>query len=298
MIDKIELFNKEIKLRTHYCNLFDKPGIDIIDPYINIYVITENCNANCSFCTYKNNGRKWNGEKYKEIIEHILSKIEINKIGVSGGEPTLNWDIFTEITNLSKELSPISELSLNTNGFNLEKLFSNEIYKKYDYIQISRHHYDDRINDEIFKCKTPSSEYIKSISLIQTHPHQIQFRCNLIKGYIDSIDEVFKFLDWSNHVEINDIGLVSLMPVNDFSRDNFIYFNINDLVGDNFFLTKKWARYEGGCECFNYVYLPENDFRRHIRVYHKNMFNPSGIIETLTFDGENLRSGFNGEIIY
>ena len=111
---------------------------------------------------------------------------------------------------------------------------------------------------------------IKSISEIQTHEHQVQFRCNLIKGFIDSKDEVFKFLDWSNEVGINDIGLVSLMPINDYSKDNFIYFHIKELIGDKFSLTKKQERYGGGCECFNYIYLPENNFRRPLRVYHKN----------------------------
>lgn len=56
-----------------------------------------------------------------------------------------------------------------------------------------------------------------SPSSIQTHPHQIQFRCNLINGYIDSRDEVFKYLDWANELGINDVGLVSLMPVNDYA---------------------------------------------------------------------------------
>ncbi len=112
---------------------------------------------------------------------------------------------------------------------------------------------------------------------LQTHPHQLQFRCNLIKNYIDSKEEVFKFLNWANDVGMNDIGLVSLMPVNEYSKENFIYFHIKDLIGDNFFLTKKWERTGGGCECFNYIYTPEENFRRPIKVYHKNTFMPSTI---------------------
>ncbi len=34
-----------------------------------------------------------------------------------------------------------------------------------------------------------------------------------------------------------------------------------------------------------------------IRVYHKNTFKPHNITETLVFDGENLRIGFDGDII-
>lgn len=299
MLEKIELFGTEIKLRTHNCSLFGDEGAPIEEPYINFYVRTKFCNAKCEFCTYHSDASKWNGKKYREVLEHITSRINIRKIAVSGGEPTLYWDNFLEIANVGVEFAPDCELSLNTDGFRWQKLFDDPISKRFDYIQLSRHHYDDKINDEIFKCKTPSSEEIKAISELQTHPHQVQFRCNLIKNYIDSKEEIFKFLDWTNSVGINDVGLVSLMPINDYSKENYIYFHIKELIGDNFFLTKSWKRQGGGCECFNYVYMPpEDSFRRPMKVYHKNTFAPSEIQETIVFDGQNVRLGFDGPIIY
>lgn len=298
MIETINLFGTEIKLKTHNCNLFDNVGIEVEEPNINFYVRTKHCNASCSFCTFSEDASKWNGKKYKEVLKHITSKIKIRKIGVSGGEPMLNWDNFLEISNLSKEISPDSELSLNTNGYKMDRFFSHPIYKEYDFIQLSRHHYNDIINDKIFKCKLPTSDEIKTYSEIQTHKDQLQFRCNLIKGHIDNKEEIFKFLEWSNLVGVNDIGIVSLMPVNDYSKKNFIYFKINELIGSDFILSKKWDRIGGCCECFNYIYLPENNYRRPIRVYHKNTYKPSEILETIVFDGENVRVGFGGKIIY
>jgi hypothetical protein len=89
------------------------------------------------------------------------------------------------------------------------------------------------------------------------------------------------------------------MPINDFSKENYIYFHIRELIGDNFYLTKSWKRMEGGCECFNYIYMPpEDQFRRPIKVYHKNTFTPTDIQETIVFDGQNVRLGFEGPIIY
>ncbi len=89
------------------------------------------------------------------------------------------------------------------------------------------------------------------------------------------------------------------MPINEWSKEKFIYFHIKELIGDNFMLTKKWERYGGGCECFNYVFLPDEEtFRNPIKVYHKNTFKPSDIKETIVFDGENVRLGFDGEIIF
>lgn len=302
MIDKIELFGHEIKLRTHSCHLFGDAAQEIEEPSINLYVRTKFCNAKCEFCTYADDASKYNESKFIEVLEEISSKVKIRKIAVSGGEPTLYWDNFKSITTLSRKYAPDAELSMNTDGLRWLQLFNDPIYKEYDYIQLSRHHYDDAINDEIFKCKTPTKEDIKSVVDLQIHPHQIQFRCNLIKGYVDSKEEVFKFLDWTNELGVNDVGLVSLMPVNDYSKDKFIYFHIKELIGDNFILSKEWKRYGGGCECFNYVYLPEDNFRQPMKVYHKNTFKPSELtsagIDTLVFDGQNLRIGFDGQILY
>lgn len=290
----IKVFNKEIEVTTKNCKFFGEESKS--EPRINLYVVTKNCNANCQFCTYKNYANNWNGKKYKEILQNLSDKIRINKIGVSGGEPTLNWDNFLEITDISKEISPKSELSLNTNGFNLNKLFNEEVYKKYDYINLSRHHYSDSINNEIFRCESTKSEELKEFAKKQTHPHHLQFRCNLINGFIDNKEEIFKFIDWSNSIGVYYIGLISLMPVNDYCKDNFIKLRIDELKNSNFFLTKKFEFCKGGCECFNWIYIPEN-FKVPVHVYHKNTFKPELQTQILTYDGEFLRSGFGGEII-
>ena len=75
-------------------------------------------------------------------------KIKIRKIAVSGGEPTLYWDNFLEIATVGKEFAPDCELSMNTDGFRWRQLMEDPIAKQFDYIQLSRHHYDDKLNDE------------------------------------------------------------------------------------------------------------------------------------------------------
>jgi MoaA/NifB/PqqE/SkfB family radical SAM enzyme len=298
-MDSIKLFGTEVKIKTHHCSFFGKESEEVEIPYVNLYLRTKNCNARCSFCNYHSDASKWNEKRYIEVLKEVSSNIKIRKIAISGGEPTLYWDNFIAMSKIGQEYAPDAELSLNTDGLRWERLFSDPIYKDFDYIQLSRHHYDDKINDEIFHTKTPSSEMIREVAKIQTFDHQIQFRCNLIKGYIDNKVEVFKYLDWMNSLGINDVGLVSLMPINDYSKDNFIYFHIRELIGENFMLTKKHERHGGGCECFNYVYMPsEETFRRPLKVYHKNTFAPNDIQETLVFDGYNVRLGFEGPIIY
>ena len=154
MIDKIELFGKQIELKTHNCHLFDQEAQPVEEPYINFYIRTKFCNAKCAFCTYADDASKYSAKKLQEVFEEISPKIKIRKVAISGGEPTLYWDNFVNIVELSKKYAPDAELSMNTDGFRWKQLFEDPIYKEFDYIQLSRHHYDDAINDEIFKCKT------------------------------------------------------------------------------------------------------------------------------------------------
>jgi molybdenum cofactor biosynthesis enzyme MoaA len=293
-MNNIKIFNKEINLKSHYCSLFGETPDKIEIPYINLYVKLNQCNAKCPFCIYQD-GNQFNQQKFIQILTELKQKIIIQKIAITGGEPTLNWDQFKSVINISKEISPKSELTLNTNGTNWDKLFD-ETYKVFDYIHLSRHHYNDSINNKIFGITTPSSIEIKNSP--KSHNHQIHLKCVLMKDYIDNEKKLFKYLDWSNLVEINDVGLNTLMPVNEFSNRNLVKLDDRKLIGKNFTVSKKFERCGEGCECYNYIYLPENEFRNPIRVYHKNTYNPTQITETLVFDGENLTTGFGGEIIY
>jgi len=295
MIEKVEIFGREIPLRTHQCSLFGAEPNPVNDPYVNLYVRTKFCNAKCQFCTFADTASKFNEKKYIEVLNELKSKISVRKIAFTGGEPTLYWEQFKSMVEIASEIIPDATFSMNTDGLRLKRLFEDPIYKKMDNIHISRHHYNDDINNQIFKTKTPNTEELKWAQSLSTNPYQLQISCNLIKGYIDSVDEVFNMLEWVNEVEINNVGLVSLMPVNQYSREHFINFNVKDLISERFNVTREWA-YKNACQCTNYVYFPENA-RQPMRVYHKNTYAPFDINETIIFDGEYVKLGFDGEII-
>ena len=294
-MNKIELFGREIPLRTHYCHIFGKQNREVDEPYVNLYVRSKFCNSKCKFCTFVEDASNYNEKKFIEVLKEITSKIKIRKIAFTGGEPTLFWDKFINAVTIAKKISPKSNLSMNTDGFRLEKLFNDPISKWFQNIHISRHHYDDRLNNDVFGTDCPTSDEIKWAQSTTINKFQIQLSCNLIKGYIDEKEKMYQYLEWVNSLEINSVGFVSLMPVNKYSMDNYIGYNMHDLVNERFNVTKEWT-YKELCECTNYIYIPEN-LREMIRVYHKNTYNPFDINETLVFDGENIKLGFDGEII-
>lgn len=220
----------------------------------------------------------------------------MKKFAFTGGEPTLNYNQFRKTILLTREHHPDSCFVLNSNGLNLTKIKDDiEIYNELDSISLSRHHYLDEVNNEILGFKSISSEEIKEIQSNNRNKSFINLSCNLTKGYIDSKEEVYKYLEYANSIGIQWLGLVSLMPINDYCKENLIDFNALDLVSDRFNLTKVWS-YENYCRCNNYVYIPEK-LDNVIRVYYKYTYNPYDININLVFDGENLTTGFTNNII-
>lgn len=98
--------------------------------------------------------------KQRDRIGNILGRIQI-----TGGEPTLAENL-NEVVNCIRQYFPDRFIGINSNGYNLCKL-----------IEVS--------NEESLK------EFISTVGEDKVH-----FSCNLIKGYIDSLSEIEKYITW------------------------------------------------------------------------------------------------------
>ena len=180
---------------------------------------------------------------------------------------------------------------INTNGYKLNSLIP--YLNLIDSIALSRHHYDDKINNEIFKIiDTPTTTDIINFP----NKTKLHLSCNLMKKYIGTSDEVVNYLEWASKSGCSDVGFVSLMKVNDYCEENFVDFkslNFEDI--DNVFITKNW-NYKNLCRCRNYNYISTN--ANIIDVYSRYYVNLQYNGSSLVFDCEYLICGFNGDIIY
>lgn len=99
------------------------------------YHIGHNCNLRCEYCridkeNYNNND--YSNILFEEIKNAISKKIKIEKILITGGEPTLYHDYVIKILkNISKYNLP--KISITSNGTNIDKLIE---YSKYDNVHI------------------------------------------------------------------------------------------------------------------------------------------------------------------
>ena len=256
------------------------------------------CNAKCKFCEYANTADKsFDIDKYLNNLKYIQSKIVIRKINFTGGEPTLDFDKFRDIfIATDNTIDKRTEITINTNGIHIEDIVNDDIISnRVNNISLSRHHYEDNINNEIFGTPTPSKEKIKSLQSKMKNKDVLNLSCNLMNGYIDNRQKVYDYLDHALNIGIKIVGFVSLMPVNEFCIDNFINFNKLGLKSDKFLMTKAF-RHSDACKCNNYVYFSD-DADDYVRVYYKNTYKPDKVLPVLVFDGKHFTVGYNGDVI-
>lgn len=290
----MEIFGTEISLKEFFCQRDDCELCKIENPYVNIYVnLTNACNAECRFCCNENNRMNitpFDYGKFVDVINEISSKVKIRKLSFTGGEPTIPFGMLEKCLRFVKEKDAETFVTVNTNGTNLEKL--GELHKYIDSIALSRHHYDDKKNAEIFQTEdVPDTERIRNFK----HKEILHFSCNLMKSYIGTAEEAIKYLDYAASVGCFDIGFVSLMPTNEYCEEEFVDFNSLEFDKQkDVFITKNW-RLEDKCRCRNYIYITQN--ADIVEVYARYYVKPNYSSGTLVFDGKNLKKGFNGDII-
>ena len=292
----MELFGKQVLIKTHNCSLNGSEPTEKDREEIALYVKFKGCNAKCSFCEYMDDASSFNLEKYRDVLEHLKSKIWIHKINLTGGEPTTNWPLFKEVLNITRNVFPGVYLVLNTNGYRLEKAFEERaVASSISNISLSRHHYLDRINEHILGTPAPSTKLIKKINK-KADKWSFHVTCNLIDGYIDSPSKVYEYLEWASQLNLPTASFVSLMPINDYCVDKFIDFNSLELENQRFIRYKDWS-YDDKCSCANWMYLPVKS-QNIVKVYSKNTCKPMEITTSLVFDGQNVKTGFSDNIIF
>ncbi len=192
-------------------------------PYIRLS-ITDVCNFKCGYCLPngyqidKSDNRKFlHLDEVRRLVK-ALSQLGVNKIRLTGGEPTIRKDFF-DIIKTIKENSGIKKTVITTNGYHLDKIAHKIKESGLNGINISI----DSLNRETFKKVTNHDrldEILKGIKVLQNlNFKNIKINAVLLKGINDSEDD---FDRWSRFLEKNviDFRYIELMQ----TGDNFDYF--------------------------------------------------------------------------
>jgi pyruvate-formate lyase-activating enzyme len=287
----MKIFDKNINIKQFHCRLNNLPLLESPE-YINLYIQFKGCNAKCAFCEWKDSANDFDFAKFETMLTHLVeNKIQVNKVSFSGGEPTLNYKRFIKTFELVKEKLPQAFKVVNTNGFNLPQLIADGYSDQFDSIAISRHHTEDKLNDEIFGCSTPDTEFLKSIE----NKKNLHFSCVLIKDYIDTTKKIKDYLEYAAEVGVTDIGFVNLMKCNNFAKDHYVELSVEQTKG--IYKTKDWLSPDSSCSCSNFLYTAKNF--KVLSIYNRR---PTGMASTennyMVWEGKSLKNGFSNEIIF
>lgn len=213
---EISIFSEELdyyRTNNRYPVVLFGKNITNIYKNINVQVVvSKRCNFKCGFCI-ENDGT--NG-KAKEICPSVLFEDVICQytshgifpnVSITGGEPTLFTDRLEKIFSVCHKYG-LKKVNINTNGEGLDKIEHIDGFN----VNLSRHHYDDQKSKDIF-----GKPFKKKII-----PNRTSAQCVLMKGYIETVDDMKKYMDHYSSEGITGFsfrGLTELDSSKDYSNE-------------------------------------------------------------------------------
>jgi molybdenum cofactor biosynthesis enzyme MoaA len=288
----IKVFNSTLNVRDFDC-ISKKP----IKPHVNLYIkLTNRCNLNCPFCEYhgKDSDEKFDKYKLYYILNELKDTIEIRKVSITGGEPSLKLKDLVETLEMVKRFNKDIFTVVSTNGSELNELV--KIKELIDSVSISCHiHIEDHFSTLTGSNRIPFVPAKLKQFMGYVGVNKVHLTCNLIKGYIDSPKAIDDYLEFYSDVGVLDFGFVSLMPANQFCKDHLV--KLSDINFDSIDGVIKTKSGSNGniCSCSNY--LKSTKSGNIIKFYIRHLLSPSCSESTLVFEGNELRASFGGPII-
>ncbi len=155
-----------------------------------------NCNNDCLFCHSHN--RKINNKKEFDF-EKLSKKITLAKsLGVdcvvfSGGEPTINENIFLALKEVKKNKMNSGFVS-NGRSFSDKSFLDNAISLNSIYFYISLHSHKKSIHETITRSSNSWVEAVQGISNIVDCNKELTVNCVVLKDNVEELIDFSKFL--------------------------------------------------------------------------------------------------------
>lgn len=253
----IELFGQQLAVKDYICSSDKNVNIEA-QPSLRLYVkVTDSCNANCLFCA-NGNAKDFGNLDFKKlefVIRYLLEKHILHGISITGGEPMINPSKLNDLINMIWNIDPSIEVAISTNGLNIREFASFDQVNKLESIHVSRHHYSDEKNNEIFKAKMATAEDIMYLQSRLIDKKIININTMIMKSGINNLEEIKKNLNFVGDLDVYKNGFVSLMKNNAYSSENYINYNeIFNNLDNNFIIAHRFYNKEY-CECVDGMYL-------------------------------------------
>lgn len=202
------------------------------------------CNANCPFCIEKDSCRnnEVSTNDYIQKLDKSIKELHLNgiepSITITGGEPCLVKDkLLKTLNTISK--NNVSKFNLNTNGILLTQDILIKIKEtKMPHLNISLHHYDLEKNKAFFGGKSISIDQLKlikdTLGCTYNDSTRVRIQCVMMKGGIDSVEEVVKFIEFIKELGFDNVAFRGLSKLKEVGNDLDLHNYCEDKAVDTF----------------------------------------------------------------
>jgi cyclic pyranopterin phosphate synthase len=153
------------------------------------------CNCRCRFCFSKSSLSTLEGDftGYEDLPRYLAfarARGASRLVVTGGGEPLLRKERVLDILWEGRKL--FGELALFSNAAHLDESCAEALAQAgLSYLCYSRHHYDDAVNRQLMGDNAPALDRVLRAAAGLT----VRATCVMAGGYIDSRDEVFRYID-------------------------------------------------------------------------------------------------------
>ena len=187
-----------------------------IDQGFNLYIdVITKCNAKCAFCIAPSVGRK-DGPRLLDGLTWALNVTDrVNgSVQLMGGEPMIS-PLFQDVMKAIGR-STAHRKVVNTNAsFVTEQRINQMKEAGINYLNISRHHWDDMVNQQIMKMK-PLLTTAK-IEQIRGRLGEVglgsRLNCCLLKEGVSNYEDVMEFVGYGKDLGFTEIAFSQTFPL-------------------------------------------------------------------------------------
>lgn len=300
---QVNLFGKTLLCKGYVCSRDGgpyRPKPDGIKLQLTIIPLSY-CPGKCPFCI------AWPGIQRKDRLdparlENVLHQLKeqdiVRGISISGGEPFLDVPLLNWVINMAFEIFGTHiEVSVNTNGIGIERIHELDMLSYIDAVHISRHHYDESINRQLFGIPVPDNRTLKQMLHFVEYPDLFVLNCMLMKDYIGTPEEAHRFLDFAIEMGAGKVCFITGNPVNDFVRQQAVpYQTILRQDDAQLLFTRSYQDYEF-CSCQDGVYVSAGGALMEFYGRFTGM-KSFPYVRGFVYGADNcLRTGFSGEVL-
>lgn len=297
-----DFFGKTYKTRNTFCSQ-DGVNYEQMPEKLHLPLTicpTSYCDASCRFCIAKNTGKKESIDlkKLENTLERLKKADAVSKVFIKGGEPFYDVGLLDDVLKIVFDIFGNSlYVSVTTNGNNLKRIYNIKTLENINRIHISRHHYNDEVNNMIFGKKMISSDDIRQIAGSFADDNLFVYNCMLLKDFINSTKEAHRFMNFAIDTCVKKVAFMSCVPINEYAEKQFVHFsevfrkNDPDILFTNGFCDYNF------CRCISGIYLSPQVVSESFYARYTNT-EGCDYLRGFVFGTDNvLRSDFSGDII-